>query len=104
MELLVTAFILHVEIRVKIGTEKQFLRRAQEHRKNVLSNEPKCRCFDISVEESAPQNFRLYEVYDDLEAFKNHLATEYMAQYHAGSEPWVEDRKITKASLHNIDQ
>ena len=66
-----TAFIVHVEIRVKIGTEKQFLRRAQEHRKNVLSNEPKCRCFDISVEESAPQNFRLYEVYDDLEAFKN---------------------------------
>lgn len=50
MELPVTAFIVHVEIIVKIGTEKQFLRRAQEHRKNVLSNEPKCRCFDISVE------------------------------------------------------
>ena len=104
MELRVTALVLHVEIRVKIGTEKQFLRRAQEHRKIVLSNEPECRCFDISVEEGAPQNIRLYEVYDDVEALQNHMATEYMAQYRADSEPWVKDRKITKASLHNIDQ
>ena len=28
-----TALVLHAEIRVKIGTEKQFLRRAQEHKK-----------------------------------------------------------------------
>ena len=99
-----TALVLHVEIRVKIGTEKQFLRRAQEHRKNVLSNEKKCRCFDISVEESAPQNIRLYEVYDDAEALENHMATEYMAQYREDTGPWVEDRKITKAFLHNAGE
>ena len=104
MELPVTAFIVHVEIRVKRGTEKQFLRRAQERRENVLSNEPKCRCFDISVEESAPQNFRLYEVYDDVEALQNHMATEYMAQYREDTGPWVEERKITKAFLHNTDE
>ena len=34
-----TALILHVETRGKVGTEKQSLRRAQEHRKDVLSNE-----------------------------------------------------------------
>ena len=61
-----TALILHVETRGKVGTEKQSLRRAQEHRKDVLSNGPKFRCFDISVEESAPKNFRFYEVYDHL--------------------------------------
>ena len=67
----------------------------------MLATEPGCSRFDISVPEDADNIVQLYEVYDDMAAFDQHMATPHMQEYRADTQPMIENRRSARAMLAN---
>lgn len=95
------AVVLFVNLDIADGKVDAFVARAQEHRDNVLTNEPDCQRFDISKSEQNENIVRLYEVYANEAAFKHHLETDYMKAYMNDTGPMIISRERVKAFLQN---
>ena len=77
------AISLFVTITLKSGTRDKFVEIATAHRGRVLSREPGCHHFDVLVQDDAPDQVCLYEIYEDQAALDLHMGTDYMADYRA---------------------
>lgn len=75
------AISLFVQIALKPGTRDKFVEVVSGHRGRVLDREPGCHRFDVLIQDDAPDQVCLYEVYDDQAAFDRHVETDYMAAY-----------------------
>lgn len=87
--------VLLVELHITPGRMDDFLRRAREHRANVLAKEPGCRGFELLRSREAEDTLWLYEVYADEAALETHLNTPYMKQYMEDTAPMVAKRART---------
>ena len=96
-----SAFLFIVEVMTEPGQRDSYLAEAQAHRKNVLSNEPKCERYDIYVPEDDENKVFLYEAYADMAAVEHHRSTDYMKTYGEATASLVKDRNITRYSLAN---
>jgi quinol monooxygenase YgiN len=56
--------------------------------------EPGCRQFDVCVPREDASRVFLYEVYDDEEAFRAHVASEHFRQFDAAVKAWVNDKTV----------
>ncbi|WP_070962369.1 putative quinol monooxygenase [Vibrio sonorensis] len=56
--------------------------------------EPQCLQFDVSWSKQS-NDFFLYEIYQNAEAFDHHLTTEHFAQFNADSKNMVLDKQVT---------
>ena len=71
--------------------------------------EPGCRQFDVCVEREDDSRVLLYEVYDDEEAFRAHVASEHFREFDTEVKAWVNDKKVKiyrrvypDPSLHSV--
>ncbi len=59
-----------------------------------VRDEPGCRQFDVAQDPARPEQFFLYEIYDDEPAFKAHIETAHFKSFDAASAAWVADKKV----------
>jgi quinol monooxygenase YgiN len=59
-----------------------------------VRDEPGCRQFDVAQDAGHPEQFFLYEIYDDEAAFKAHIETAHFKSFDAASAAWVADKKV----------
>ena len=62
------------------------------------AGEPGCRRFDVCESADGAQVF-LYEIYDDEDAFKAHLATDHYRRFSERAEPWVAEKRVVTYNL-----
>lgn len=67
--------------------------------KASVDEEPGCRQFDVAQDPKDEASFFLYEIYDDEDAFKAHIATPHFKSFDALSAPWVKDKKVLTYGL-----
>ena len=96
-----SAVVLVVELRAEPGQRARYLARAREHRKNVLDNEPGCQRFELLVPDDSDDTIFLCEIYDDDQAFEDHLNTAYMKAYMDDTAPMLAYRKRNLCRLAN---
>jgi quinol monooxygenase YgiN len=59
-----------------------------------VRDEAGCRQFDVAQDAARPEQFFLYEIYDDEAAFKAHVETAHFKSFDAASAAWVADKKV----------
>ena len=59
-----------------------------------VRDEAGCRQFDVARDANKPEQFFLYEIYDDEAAFEAHIETAHFKSFDAASAPWVADKKV----------
>ena len=68
-------------LKIKNKYLSDYARRIQRHAKNSVTKEPGCISFEVSLDNSDPQRFLLYEVYVDEAAFKAHTEMPFMIKH-----------------------
>ena len=91
--------VLFVELEIAAGQMEAFVKRALEHKKNVLANEPGCHGFELLRPRERENTVFLYEVYADQDAIDHHLNTPYMKQYLEDTGPMITNRVRTLCDL-----
>lgn len=56
--------------------------------------EPACRKFDVCLDPDRPNTVFLYELYDDVQAFKAHLRTPHFKKFSEKTEGMIEHKDI----------
>ena len=75
-------FGLVVEFEVKREHLERFNELVAENARLSVSNETGCRQFDVLQDESDPCRVVLYEIYDDVDAFKNsHMPADHTQRF-----------------------
>jgi autoinducer 2-degrading protein len=59
--------------------------------------EPGCRQFDILRAADQPNRIVLYEIYDDGDALKAHMATPHVATFFAAAKPLIVKQSVIRA-------
>ncbi len=90
--------VLLVDIKVADGHMKEFMALMKAQARNSLAQEKGCLQFDICLSEEDSQSVLLYEVYENGEAFDEHLKTEYFQEFDA-----VTAQMIVWKSLRLLD-
>ena len=74
-------FTVSAVLKVKKKYLSEYTKRIKQHAKNSVVKEPGCISFEVSVAESDPQKFLLYEVYVDEAAFLVHTEMPFMVRH-----------------------
>ena len=67
-----SAYVLHVELRVRPDRREQFLAAIEENATASVRDEPGCSRFDVVQDVADPDHFYLYEIYRDEDALGEH--------------------------------
>ncbi len=94
-----TDLVLLVQLEIAAGQMEAFVKRALEHRQNVLAKEPGCHGFELLRPHERQNMVFLYEVYADQAAIDHHLNTPYMKQYLEDTAPMITSRVRTLCDL-----
>jgi quinol monooxygenase YgiN len=85
-------FVITVRFGVKTGYEQVFLQRVCQQARESLQDEAGCRQFDVCHSEAEPGRVFLYEVYDDADAFADHLRSRHFLAFDAETRTWLDDK------------
>ena len=66
---------------------------------NSLAREPGCRVFDAAASPERPDEFWLYELYDDEDAFRAHRQTEHYLRFARETAPMIREKTVTTGAL-----
>lgn len=83
-----------VEFRIKAEMAAAFLERVCRQARDSLDEEPGCHVFDVCVDPDAPTRVLLYEIYEDRQAFDDHLRTEHFLAFDRDVGEWVVDKTV----------
>ena len=72
---------LVVSLQVKPGHRDAFLAAITEQAKRSFTDEPGCRCFDVTVDTTDDHHFVFYELYTDQSALDAHRAAPHFAAW-----------------------
>ncbi len=92
-------FIVVVFFEAKAAHVADFKEAIMINAKASVDDEPGCRQFDVAQEPDDESSFFLYEIYDDEDAFKAHVATPHFKWFDKLSAPWVKDKKVLTYGL-----
>ena len=87
-------FVVVVFFEVKPEHVSDFKSAILDNAAASVGDEAGCRQFDVAQDASNPEQFFLYEIYDDEAAFKAHIETTHFKSFDAASAPWVADKKV----------
>ena len=88
--------VVLVEFLVRAAFVDRFRELISANASASLEGEPGCRRFDVLVDPDEPRRFVLYEIYDDDDAFDEHLDTAHYKSFGAAVENEVEHRSIRR--------
>jgi len=74
-------FALWVSVKVKPEMRERFLEVIEDDSICSVRDEPGCVRFDVLQDQSDPDRYYFYEVYDDADAFEAHTKTPHLARW-----------------------
>lgn len=92
-------FVVVVFFEAKAAHVADFKQAIMINAKASVDDEPGCRQFDVAQPPDDDASFFLYEIYDDEDAFKAHVATPHFKLFDELSAPWVKDKKVLTYGL-----
>lgn len=94
--------VVIVEFVAEAGFEAQLRTRLLKQATDSLTREDQCRVFDVCADPNNKARFVLYEVYDDADAFRLHLASEHFRTFDRDTADWVASKEVMQ--LERIGQ
>jgi quinol monooxygenase YgiN len=86
-------FVLMVELEIDPAQLEPFKAAIKENGETAVRVEPGCRGFNAVFEKDNPTRVRLFEIYENAEAFKAHLETPHFKKYAETTKDMVKSRK-----------
>ena len=83
-------FAVFVTINIKDGFADEFQKASFGDSQGSVKDEPGCFRFDILKNAEVPNQFHLYEVYEDEQAFQYHQTTPHYKKWRQTVQPWCE--------------
>ena len=93
--------VIVVEFVIKPEFVDRFLPEMVANARLSRDIEPGCRQFDVTRDVTDARRIVLYEIYDDVQAFNEHLRSPHFQRFDANIATWVE-RKVVH-TLERID-
>ena len=87
-------YVVTVEFAIDPRQFDRFLPLMLDNARRSCEDEPGCRQFDVSVDDTRPAVVYLYELYDDRAAFDAHLASPHFVAFAAATANMITDRVI----------
>ncbi len=88
--------VILVEFEIRAGAMQQFLPLMLDNARTSLAREPGCRRFDVLTAPAGPDSVTLYEIYDDVEAFRAHCASEHFRRFDRDTAAMVEHKRVVE--------
>ena len=85
--------VLVVELEIDPAQLEPFKAAIKENGETAVRVEPGCRSFSAVFEKDNPTRVRLFEIYENAEAFKAHLETPHFKKYAETTKDMVKSRK-----------
>jgi quinol monooxygenase YgiN len=86
-------FVLVVELEIDPSQLEPFKAAIKENGETAVRLEPGCRGFSAVFEKDNPTRVRLFEIYENADAFKAHLETPHFKKYAETTKDMVKSRK-----------
>ena len=86
-------FVLMVELEIDPAQLDKFKAAIKENGETAVRVEPGCKSFNAVFEKESPTRVRLFEVYENADAFKAHLETPHFKKYAELTKDMVKSRK-----------
>jgi quinol monooxygenase YgiN len=86
-------FIIVVELEIDPSQLDAFKAAIKENGETAVRVEPGCRGFNAVFEKDNPTRVRLFEIYENVDAFKDHLETPHFKKYAETTKDMVKARK-----------
>jgi quinol monooxygenase YgiN len=86
-------FVLVVELEIDSAQLEPFKAAIKENGETAVRVEPGCRGFNAVFEKDNPTRVRLFEIYENANAFKAHLETPHFKKYAETTKDMVKSRK-----------
>jgi quinol monooxygenase YgiN len=86
-------FVLVVELEIDPSQLEPFKAAIKENGETAVRVEPGCRGFSAVFEKDNPTRVRLFEIYENADAFKAHLETPHFKKYAETTKDMVKSRK-----------
>src|SRR5215831_1843656 len=86
-------FVLVVELEIEPSQLEPFKAAIKENGETAVRVEPGCREFNAVFEKDNPTRVRLFEIYENADAFKAHLETPHFKKYAETTKDMVKSRK-----------
>ena len=91
-------FVLVVELEIDPGRLEPFKAAIKENGETAVRVEPGCRSFSAVFEKDNPTRVRLFEIYENADAFKAHLETPHFKKYDETTKDMVKSPSASIAS------
>jgi quinol monooxygenase YgiN len=92
-------FAVAVTFQIKPEFADRFRQRILQQAHDSMNKEPGCCQFSVTVDESNPATFFLYEAYVDGEAFVAHRQTPHFSDYDRTVAGWIESKQVRRLSV-----
>lgn len=89
-------FVIVVELEIDPSQLDAFKAAIKENGETAVRVEPGCRGFNAVFEKDNPARVRLFEIYENADAFKAHLETPHFKKYAETTKDMVKSRKRTE--------
>ena len=86
-------FVIVVELEIDSSQLEAFKAAIKENGETAVRVEPGCRGFSAVFEKENPTRVRLFEIYENADAFKTHLETPHFKKYAEATKDLVKSRK-----------
>jgi quinol monooxygenase YgiN len=86
-------FVLVVELEIDPSQLEPFKAAIKENGETAVRVEPGCKGFSAVFEKDNPTRVRLFEIYENADAFKAHLETPHFKKYVETTKDMVKSRK-----------
>jgi autoinducer 2-degrading protein len=87
-------FVVTVTFEASPGQAENFERMLLKQARNSLQNEVACLRFDVARSTENPQQFFLYEIYQNAAAFSEHLETTHFSSFNLQAGPLVVEKQV----------
>jgi (4S)-4-hydroxy-5-phosphonooxypentane-2,3-dione isomerase len=87
-------YAVTVLFKINEGRRDQFLPLMIENARLSLQDEPGCHQFDVCTDPARPDDVFLYEIYDDVAAFKAHLQMPHFKSFDANVSEMIDEKTV----------
>jgi len=86
-------FVIVVELEIDPSQLEPFKAAIKDNAETAVRAEPGCLAFNAVFEQDNPTRVRLFEIYENVDAFKAHMETAHFKKYAETTKDMVKSRK-----------
>jgi autoinducer 2-degrading protein len=94
-------FVVVVDLRVDDEHVMGFMPLMMENARRSFADEPGCLRFDVCIDNAAPENLMLFEVYTDAGAFDAHLRSDHFRRFDTETASMIAAKKVRVLALQS---